>query len=1056
VEPLVARIVDWADRRRRIVLAIVIASVALSAEGARRLSFDANVLSLLPRDNRVINAFRTFLSRFGSLDQLYVVFTAPPGHAVTEYADRIGAWAARLRSAPEIARVDAGVVDRERDFGWLADHELMLLRLRALDEALHRLSAAGMPAAVAARRDLLATPSEEIAQLVRQDPAGLLDVLRETLGGAQSGIAIGLGADGYVTKDGRSRLLIARPNRPPYDAAFSRALDARLQQLAAETAAADAAAARENRDEEPLPPLGVDFAGGHRIAVETEAVVKRESIGNTVGSLALILPLLLIVFRSLWLVTVGSLPSLLSLVVVAGGLGFAGARLSAAATGSAAMMFGLGVDGVVLLYVAHRLAIADRPDAPIAEAIGGPSSSMLLGMWTTAATFYGLMFVDFPSLQQLGRLLGHAMAACGVLTLIMVPALLPRRPPRRAAIVLLLPRFADAILRRRRAVILTSAIVTLALGLAALRIRINPTLDRLRSTTPAAQLETKIAPAFGLPSDVSVVVAEGADLETLLQTNERLADRLASDVPGLAFQPPSRVLPSSRSQTQAVDAIARAHLTVDAVRASLERARIAGDFTPGAFDPFAARLPRLLDANERLTYDGYAAHGLGDLIGRYVGRDGGGWTLATYVFPVDAGQLARVQAVVEEVDPSQTLTGLTLVNRELARSFVPQFVKGLAIGTIIVVALVVAAFRDWRLSAYALLPTAIGLVWAAGALALARVELDLFAVFAVVTFVGIGVDYGIHLVHRFHERGDAARATAELAPVILVAAAITLLGYGTLVTSSYPPLRSMGVVSVVSTVTLAAASVFTLPALLIGGRRGDPERVALHGTLRPMRAAALVPAFNEARSIGAVVDGVRGLVDRVIVVDDGSTDDTAARARAAGADVVAHATNRGKGAAVRSGLARVLEADFTHVLMLDADLQHLPHEAGGLLEAAAHDGADVVLGERQFDRERTPAPRYHANRIGSAILSRFVGAPVRDTQCGFRVFRVDALRPLQLMSTGYEIETEMLIKVLRRGGRAIGVPITAVYAGETSKLRPVRDTSRTCFLAVYYRFLERI
>ena len=223
-----------------------------------------------------------------------------------------------------------------------------------------------------------------------------------------------------------------------------------------------------------------------------------------------------------------------------------------------------------------------------------------------------------------------------------------------------------------------------------------------------------------------------------------------------------------------------------------------------------------------------------------------------------------------------------------------------------------------------------------------------------------------------------------------------------------------------------------------------------------MRAVALIPAFNEARSIAAVVDGVRGVVDRVIVVDDGSRDGTAARARAAGAEVVAHGANRGKGTAVRSGLARVFEEAFTHVLMLDADMQHLPQEAGRLLDAARRTGADVVLGERQFDRDRMPAARYHANRIGSAILARFVGAPVHDTQCGFRVFRVDALRPLQLTATGYEIETEMLIKVVRRGGRIAGVPITAVYAGETSKLRPVRDTSRTCFLAVYYRFLERI
>jgi len=223
-----------------------------------------------------------------------------------------------------------------------------------------------------------------------------------------------------------------------------------------------------------------------------------------------------------------------------------------------------------------------------------------------------------------------------------------------------------------------------------------------------------------------------------------------------------------------------------------------------------------------------------------------------------------------------------------------------------------------------------------------------------------------------------------------------------------------------------------------------------------MRAAAVIPAYNEARSIAEVVGGVRRVVDRVIVVDDGSADGTAARARDANAEVIAHSVNRGKGTAVRTGLARVFADDFTHVLLLDGDLQHLPGEAARLLAAAEQTGADVVVGERQFDRGRMPAARYYANRIGSRVLSWFVGVPVQDTQCGFRVFRVDALRPLTLTARGYEIETEMLIKVRRRGGRVAGVPITAVYAGQRSKLRPIPDTTRTCFLAVYYRFLERL
>ena len=223
-----------------------------------------------------------------------------------------------------------------------------------------------------------------------------------------------------------------------------------------------------------------------------------------------------------------------------------------------------------------------------------------------------------------------------------------------------------------------------------------------------------------------------------------------------------------------------------------------------------------------------------------------------------------------------------------------------------------------------------------------------------------------------------------------------------------------------------------------------------------VRAAALIPAFNEATVIARVVEGIRPAVERVVVVDDGSTDGTGERARSAGAEVVCHARNAGKGHAVRTGLDHILSDDFTHVLLLDGDMQHLPDEGARLLDAAGRTGADVVLGERQFFRSRMPASRYHANRIGSRVLSWFMGVPVRDTQCGFRVFRVDALRNVHLNATGYEIETEMLVKVRRTGGRLVSVPVTAVYGTERSKLRPVRDTTRTCFLAVYYRFFERV
>jgi predicted exporter len=285
-------------------------------------------------------------------------------------------------------------------------------------------------------------------------------------------------------------------------------------------------------------------------------------------------------------------------------------------------------------------------------------------------------------------------------------------------------------------------------------------------------------------------------------------------MPRLVFEPPSRLLPSAAAQATTMARVSAANLSVARLKPSLEQARVAAGFTPGAFGPFIDRLPALINPAQRLSYDDYLAHDLGDLVGRFIVRDGSQWLLATYVFPADAEQAAHVQSVIERLDPSQTLTGLPMVNADLARRFLPDFIKGLGIGTFIVVLLVVGTFRDSRLTIFALLPTVVGLIWTAGVLAIAGLRLDLFAIFAVVTFVGIGVDYGVHLVHRYRERGDATQATAELAPVILVAAAITIFGYATLVTSSYPPLRSIGIVSTVSVIALAITSVLMLPALL--------------------------------------------------------------------------------------------------------------------------------------------------------------------------------------------------------------------------------------------------
>ena len=793
--------------------------VVVCGVGLSRLQLDADVIDLLPRQGRAISPFRTYLQQFGSLDQLLVVFTAGGGHPIADYQDEIDRWVSALRASPEIEWVDAGTAGPDRDWAWLADHQLLLLRGGALNTALGRLQPDGMTHALESSRQLLAVPSDAVQRLVSEDPLDWFGLLRQQLGGARAGVSLGLTDAGYVSPDGRRRLVIVKPTRPPFDTTFSRQLLDRLQTITRTVAAARPTphAADAQADEDALPPMTAAYAGGHVIALETEALVKRESIWNSIGSLALILPLLLVVFRSIWLFAAGALPSMASLLIVLGLLGFTGVKLSAAATGSAAMLLGLGVDGVVLLYVAHRLALAEgRRGTDAIGAIASPSASMLYGMLTTAATFYGLLFVDFPSLQQLGLLIGHSMVACGILTLVLVPALLPGRPRgRERRGVLEWPRFAAWVADRRAPLLWIAALLTIVLGTAATRLQVNATLERLKATTPGALFEEQVRKDFGLPSDVFILLQQGADLQPLLEENEGVLSDLKRQAPGLAVDGGSSLLPSDAAQRHALDVIRQTGLTPGRATDLLQRGARDAGFAAGSLEPFTDRLPALLDPHARLTYADFGRHRLGDLIRRFIVQTPDGWTLASYAFPADAGQRLTLERVTAAHAGVQ-LTGLTLVNEELAARFLPQFARGLAVGSVVVVALILLMFRDWRLSLFSTLPTVVGLIWAAGLLALFGISLDLFAVFAVVTFVGIGIDYGIHVVHRYQDTGDAREAVSHLAPVIVIAGLITLFGYGTLMTSSYPPLRSMGIVSIVSVVTLVAASLLMLPALLPG------------------------------------------------------------------------------------------------------------------------------------------------------------------------------------------------------------------------------------------------
>jgi glycosyltransferase involved in cell wall biosynthesis len=222
-----------------------------------------------------------------------------------------------------------------------------------------------------------------------------------------------------------------------------------------------------------------------------------------------------------------------------------------------------------------------------------------------------------------------------------------------------------------------------------------------------------------------------------------------------------------------------------------------------------------------------------------------------------------------------------------------------------------------------------------------------------------------------------------------------------------------------------------------------------------MRTCALIPAFNEAPYIADVVERAREHVAEVVVIDDGSSDGTADIARAAGATCLHLPRNCGKASALRAGLAYARGRNFTYVITLDGDGQHLPEDIPVMLRVAEETGADLIIGARCFDRARMPSPRFYSNVIGSRLASALVGCEIRDSQSGFRLFRLDKLDATKLRSRYYELEMEILIKMARSGCTIAHAPIRTVYddGQARSKMKPVRDTVRVCLWSLAFRFL---
>jgi glycosyltransferase involved in cell wall biosynthesis len=217
---------------------------------------------------------------------------------------------------------------------------------------------------------------------------------------------------------------------------------------------------------------------------------------------------------------------------------------------------------------------------------------------------------------------------------------------------------------------------------------------------------------------------------------------------------------------------------------------------------------------------------------------------------------------------------------------------------------------------------------------------------------------------------------------------------------------------------------------------------------------AIIPAKDEAHNIKDVIVKTKKYVDLVLVIDDGSTDNTKEVAESLGAVVIRNEVNLGKADALKIGFKYAIEHNFDTIALLDADGQHDPDELPKLLKKL-NEGYDIVVGARKFSPELMPPLRIFANSVSSFLVSLICGTKILDSQSGYRVLRTEVVKKITFETKRYQLDTEMLIKAARCGFKIGFVEINTIYTERAkSKINQIIDPLKFLWVTLKLAFFR--
>jgi len=817
-------------RSRQILLAALVLAL-IAAAAASRLTFDTDLLNLIPQKNKQVNDFRKVLRDMGTIDYHIVILNLPAGRDVHDYEPLIDAIARRYAADPRIEDVTWRIPNPLDFVEVILPRALLFLTPAELDEVAARLSDAGIRESVARNRALLETPqSFALKQLVQFDPFNLAPIFIRKFQSAGGGFKMDASSGYYVSSDHSTVLILTKPKRPAQDVPFAK-------ELLADGARYEADALHQFRMEAPrgMPMPSIAHTGGYEIAVGDADLIRQDVILNVFGSFFGVLALFLYAFRRAAAIGYAGAPLALGLALTFGTAGVVYGQLSQASAGFAALLAGLGIDFITVLYgryVDERNRGADLP-AAIRTMMQTTMPGVIVAAVTTAGTFYAFLATDFRGMTQLGFLTGTGILFFLLCVMFVLPALIvfSERKETRRAPKLYLHSFGSgklidiAVARPAVTIAIWAAFIVICAALAT-RVHFSDNIQDLRAKgNPGVVNQARITQKFGQSFDFMMYVTTAPGFDQVMARTYAAAadlDALVRDHTIASIQSISTFLPPPARQRVIIEELRRGRtdrFNIERIRRTFRAALVANGFRPQAYDNSMRLFSQALAAAEPVSLQTLGDKDLQKLAARFVKQVDGTWMSVIYVYPTGGRWPRDVPPkllAVAAKHPGDILTGVNLVSGTLRRIVRADATRATLIGFFAVFILMWLSFRTVRRALLTFVPFVAGATGMLGLMALLGLEFNFMNIFVGLMIIGVATDYAIYMLQRYIENPHTFRHAAhETGKAIIMAALTAIVGYGSFALSHYPGLRSIGYASTFGIGLSGLAAITLLPAILV-------------------------------------------------------------------------------------------------------------------------------------------------------------------------------------------------------------------------------------------------